>query len=98
MTSNNIETSMEQRVLRVMRKVLASVVKDTTPQPGMHHALSQQTIEDIKACFALISAREMELAKEAGVAEERPHFSDDPKKAKVVPITRSSLKGNKPKE
>jgi hypothetical protein len=92
------ETSMEQRVLRVMRKVLASVVKDTTPQPGMHHALSQQTIEDIKACFALISAREMELAKGAGIAEERPHFSDDPRKAKVVPITRSSLKSIKPKD
>jgi hypothetical protein len=38
------------------------------------------------------------LAKEAGIAEERPHFSDDPKKAKVVPITRSSLKSIKPKE
>ncbi|BAN35650.1 hypothetical protein SCD_n01839 [Sulfuricella denitrificans skB26] len=97
MTSND-ETSMEQRILRVMRKVLGSVVKDTTPQPGMHHALSQQTIEDIKACFALISAREMELAKEAGIAEERPHYSDDTKKAKVVPITRSSLKSVKPKE
>lgn len=97
MTGNN-GTSMEQRVLRVMRKVLASVVKDTTPQPGMHHVLSQQTIEDIKACFALISAREMELAKDAGIVEERPHFSDEPNKAKVVPITRSSLKSTKPKE
>jgi len=97
MTSKN-ETSMEQRILRVMRKVLASVVKDTTPQPGMYHPLSQHTIEDIKACFALISAREMELAKEAGIAEERPHFSDDTSKAKVVPISRSSLKSVKPKE
>ncbi len=91
MTSNN-EISTEQRVMRVMRKVLASVVKDTTPQHGTYHVLSQQTIEDIKACFALISAREMELAKEAGIAEERPHFSDEPNKAKIVPITRSSLK------
>jgi hypothetical protein len=97
MTSDN-EISMDRHVMRVMRKVLASVVKDTTPQPGTQHALSPQTIEDIKACFALISAREMELAKEAGIAEERPHFSDDPHKAKVVPITRSSLKSVKPKE
>lgn len=97
MNSNN-ETSMEQRILRVMRTVLGSVVKDTTPQPGMKHALSDQTIEDIKACFALIAAREMELAKESGIAQERPHFSDDPQKAKVVPITISGLRGNKPKE
>lgn len=97
MTGNN-EISMEQRILRVMRKVLGSVVKDTTPQPGMRHALSDQTIEDIKACFALIAAREIELAKEAGIAQERPHFSDDPQKAKVVPITRTSLKSIKPEE
>lgn len=97
MTSDN-ETSMERQVMRVMRKVLASVVKDTTPRPGVYQVLSQQTIEDIKGCFALISAREMELAKEAGIAEERPHYSDDPTKAKVVPITRSSLKSVKPKE
>jgi hypothetical protein len=97
MTSNN-ETSTEQRILRVMRKVLASVIKDTTPQPDMDHVLSDQTIEDIKACFVLISTREMELAKEAGFAEERPHFSDETRNTKVVQITRSSLKSGKPKE
>jgi hypothetical protein len=94
MTGNN-EMSKEQRVMRMMRMVLASIVKDTTPQPGMHHPLSEQTIEDIKACFALISAREMELAEEFGLAPERPHFSDDLQKAKVVSITRSSPKNGK---
>lgn len=97
MTGNN-EITKEQRVMRMMRMVLASVVKDTTPQPGMHHPLSEQTIDDIKACFALISAREMELAEEFGLAKERPHFSDDPQKAKVVSINRSSLKNHKPEE
>lgn len=96
--TGNTGFSKEQRVLRVMRKVLASVVKDTTPQPGMRSVLSDQTIEDIKACFALISAREMELAEEAGLAQERPYFSDEPNKAKVVPISKSSLKSGKPKE
>lgn len=92
------EISKEQRILRVMRKVLAGIVKDTTPQPGMRHALSDQTIEDIKACFALISAREMELAGEAGLAQEKPYFSDDPQKAKVVPISKASLKNRKPED
>lgn len=97
MTGNN-EISKEQRVMRMMRMVLASIVKDTTPQPGMHHPLSEQTIEDIKACFALISAREMELAEETGLAQEKPYFSDDPQKAKVVSINRSSLNNRKPEE
>jgi replicative DNA helicase len=90
--SGSTELSKEQRVMRAMRMTLASVVKDTTPQPGMHHVLSDQTIEDIKACFALISAREMELAQEAGLAQERPHFTDDTSKAKVVSITKPGRK------
>ena len=97
MTGNN-EISKEQRVMRMMRMVLASIVRDTTPQPGMYHPLSERTIEGIKACFALISAREMELAEEAGLGKERPHFSDDPQTTKVVSISRSSLKNSKPEE
>lgn len=94
----NTELSKEQRVMRMMRMVLANIVKDTTPQPGMHHPLSQQTIEDIKACFALISARETELAEEAGLAQEQPYFTDDPHKAKVVSINKASQKNRKLEE
>lgn len=90
--NSSTELSKEQRVMRAMRMTLASVVKDTTPQPGMHNVLSDQTIEDIKACFALISAREMELAQEAGLSQERPHFTDDTSKAKVVSITKPGRK------
>jgi len=31
--------SKEQQILIVMRKVLASIIKDTTPEPGTRHAL-----------------------------------------------------------
>ena len=92
--TNNKETSMEQRILRVMRSVLGSVVKDTTPRSGMQHPLSNQTIEDIKACFSLIAAREMELARESGTAQEKPHFSDEPQNAKVVLFSKASLRSN----
>ncbi len=81
----------EQRILRVMRKVLANIVKDTTPKPGMLHPLSEQTIDDIRNCFALISTREAELAQEAGLSAARPHFSDEPQAAKVIPLKRGSL-------
>lgn len=80
--------SPEQRILALMRKVLANVVKDTTPARGMRHPLSERTIEDIRHCFALISAREQELAREAGVEiKERPRFGDEPHKSEVVPIS-----------
>ena len=79
------ELSKEQRILIVMRKVLATIVRDATPPPGMRHPLKDSTIEDIRACFALISARERELADNAGVAvQERPHFTDEPQTTKVL--------------
>lgn len=82
--------SKEQRILRVMRKVLSNVVKDVTPRDGVIHPLSEQTIQDIRDCFALISARENELAQEIGLSQARPHFSDEPQSAKVVPLHKIS--------
>jgi hypothetical protein len=74
----------EQRILRVLRKTLGNIVKDTTPRPGFAHPLSENTIRDIKELFALIAEREAELAREAGFADERPHFSDEPPATKKV--------------
>ncbi len=79
--------SQEQRILVTMRTVLARIVRDTTPAPGMRHPLSEGTIQDIRECFALISARERELAEAAGVEiKERPRFADQPGAPKVVSI------------
>ncbi len=90
-------TSKEQRILIVMRKVLANIVKDTTPDPGMRNPLSESTIRDIRECFGLISARERELAEERGVEiADRPHYPDQPQPSKVISIT--NLKKKPPKE
>lgn len=70
----------------VMRKVLASIIKDTTPPPGTRHALSDGTIQEVRMCLGLITSREKELAEAAGVAEARPYFVDERPKAPVVPI------------
>ncbi len=91
MSEDNL--SKEQRILRVMRKVLSNIVKDTTPKPGMLHPLSDQTIEDIKACFALISAREGELYHESPL---RPVFTDEPRTATVIPLGQTGLKKKRP--
>ncbi|MEM7562665.1 MAG: segregation and condensation protein A [Pseudomonadota bacterium] len=58
---NSDALSVEQRTLVVFRQVLAKVVREITPSPGMRHPLSDETIEDIKQCFGLIAAREREI-------------------------------------
>lgn len=79
------EQSKELQVLVTMRKVLSSVIRDITPEPGMRHPLSEQTMEDVKQCFALITAREKELNELAGMpSQHRPQYVDDQNKANVV--------------
>lgn len=85
--------SKEQRILRVLRKVLGNIVKDTTPRPGETHPLTENTIRDIRDLFGLIAERERELADEAGMtAKERPHFSDEPQTAHVLTLHKPAKK------
>jgi hypothetical protein len=57
------ELSKEERILRAVKLTLASVIRDTATPRGMRHPLSDATIEDLRQCLALISARERELAQ-----------------------------------
>lgn len=80
-------SSKEREILLVMRKVLAQIIKDTTPPSrAMKHPLSDQTIQDVRHCLGLISLRERELADAAGIAQERPYYTDKKPTAEVVPI------------
>lgn len=91
----DIEPSKEQRILRVLRKVLANIVKDATPPAGMVHPLSEQTRTDIRDLFGLIAEREAELANEAGRrVAERPYFVDEPRGS--APLTLHRPAGKKP--
>jgi len=79
------EISKELQVLVTMRKVLSSVIRDITPEPGMKHPLTSQTMEDVRLCFGLITAREKEINELAGMPSlHRPQFTDDNNKANVV--------------
>ena len=91
------DLSLEQRILIMMRKTLANVVKDTTPPAGMRHPLKDSTIKDIRDCFALISARERSLQQlsEDPPAKMRPRFADEPHTDKIVPFR--SIKKSRPK-
>jgi hypothetical protein len=89
MHSSRDTDSKEARVLRAMKRTLTGVIRDTTTAPGHRHPLSDDTIEDIRQCLMLISARERELAEEAGQSPAmRPYYSDEPKKSVAVPITK----------
>ncbi|TVQ90459.1 MAG: segregation and condensation protein A [Chromatiaceae bacterium] len=87
MPERSPELSQEQQILIAMRKTLAAIIKDVTPPPGMRHPLSAHTIEDVRQCLGLISAREKELADRDGRGGERPHYADRPQAAQVVPIS-----------
>lgn len=77
----------ELRILKAMKLTLTGVIKDTTTQPGQEHPLSPNTIEDIRQCLMLISARERELAQELGKPMDlRPRYADESQKATVVPL------------
>ncbi len=85
----NDDSSKEREIMMIMRKVLAQIVKDTTPaSKEMRHVLSDQTISDIRSCLGMISLRERELADIAGVRQERPYYADERQTAEVVSINK----------
>jgi len=81
------ELTKEERVLRVMKRVLTNIAKDTYTRPGHRHPLSDDTVNDIRNCLSLITAREAELNETAGRAmNHRPRFVDEPQTSVVVPL------------
>ena len=78
---------MEKRIMVMMRQVLTSVARETVPPPGMKHPLTDGTIQGIRDCLALISARERELNIDLGEEQNaRPRYVDDPQSSKVVSL------------
>ena len=81
----------ERDLLIVMRKVLANIIKDTTPaHRDLKHPLSDNTIQDVRTCLGLISDRERELADIAGIKQEKPYYTDAKPSAEVVSINKIS--------
>ncbi|MCK7495775.1 MAG: hypothetical protein MZW92_35990 [Comamonadaceae bacterium] len=84
---NDEVLSKERIILRTLRKVLASIVKDATPAPGKPHPFKESTIADIRDLFGLIAEREAELAAQAGLSRnERPYYTDQPRSSSVVTL------------
>ena len=81
------ELTLEHRILIQVRQVLAAVVRDVTPRPGRPNPLSPSTIEDIRNCFALISARERELGGRKD--PDMPVFGDAGATTRIVDFKKS---------
>ena len=85
--------SKEEQILKMVKRVLTDIAKDTHIKPGLKHPLSDNTILGIRDCLALITARETELAKEAGrESKMRPRFVDEPQSTVVVSIEKLQRK------
>jgi hypothetical protein len=95
MTDENKDPHIERRVLRAMRKTLTSVVKNATPRPGMEGFLSEDTVEQIRECLGIITAREKELADELELTPAKPMYPDQERTVKTVQITTPSKSDKK---
>ena len=81
------EKAIEKRIMVMMRQVLSSVARDTVPPPGMKHPLSDDTIQGIRECLSLITAREKELNIDLEQENQaRPRYIDEPQTSKVVSL------------
>jgi hypothetical protein len=90
----NQEPTEEERTLRILKKVLTTVIKETAVPPGTAHPLSESTIRDLRECLVLITDREKELAKAAGrTMNLRPRYIDEPRPRGpvVVPLRATGL-------
>jgi hypothetical protein len=91
----DLAPELETRILRMVKRTLTDVAKDTSAPPGTAHPLTPETIQGLRECFGLITAREKELAEAAGrPSRARPEFIDEPKKTQVVTIHKKKPGGS----
>lgn len=84
----------ERRVLSVMRDILTRVARETATTPGTRHVLTDETIEQIRHCLSLISAREMELAKDPDeISANRPRYPGQTSRRDKVRLSIQSITG-----
>lgn len=93
--SDTSAAGKEARVLKAMKVTLTHVIRDTTTPPGMKHPLTDATVEDIRQCLMLITARERELAVELDRPMNlRPFYADEPTGSVAVPVDRIGKRGD----
>lgn len=83
--------SKEEQILKIMKKVITDIARETHTTPGFKHPLSDQTLLNMRECLVLITARESELAQAAGRESiARPRFIDEVPQNVVVDFENKS--------
>jgi len=93
--------SKEQRILRMVKKVITEIAKDTHTPPGMRHPLSDSTINSLRICLDLIVSREIELMAQDGNVSSgsgKPRFVDEPSSNVIVQLKSGDDKSNNNKK
>ena len=86
------DNSKEQEILKMVKRVLTDVARDTHVKPGLRHPLTENTILGIRDCLALISARENELGQAEGQEQNmRPTFAGQSNAPKNVVVSIDQL-------
>ena len=86
------DSSKEQEILSMVKRVLTDVARDTHVKPGLRHPLADNTIMGIRDCLALISARESELNLASGPNQNmRPTFAGESNAPKNVVVSIDQL-------
>ena len=84
---SDTQLNKEQRILRMVKRVLTDIVKDTSTPPGLKHPLSEDTVKGIRDCLELITSRETELHEESGhTASDRPKVAGQPQSSVRVTL------------
>jgi len=97
--SNEVDNSKELRVLRMVKRVLTDIAKDTNTPPGMRHPLSDNTIMGIRDCLALIASREVELQQALNKPSKmRPRYPGQTSDNVVVSISKNNKNKDKDKD
>ncbi len=96
MSTETESESKEQRILRMVKKVITEIAKDTHTPPGMCHPLSDNTINSMRTCLDLIVSREAELVAQSGnVSSGKPRFVDEPSGNVIVQLKGDGKSDNK---
>ncbi len=99
MSTETESESKEQRILRMVKKVITDIAKDTHTPPGMRHPLSDSTINSMRSCLDLIVSREAELVAQGGnVSSGKPRFVDEPSGNVIVQLKGGGKSDNKKQE
>ncbi len=94
MASEIGDDGVERHVLAMMKDILTRVARETATAPGTRRVLTNATVERIRECLSVISARELALSGGAGdeISPARPRYPGQASRQGKVTIDVESIR------